>query len=79
MNNANVITVNLKRLMDEQDISAQKLSYDARIPASRVSQILRGRTKNPTIETVSKLAKALDVSIDDLVADHGADDSELSA
>jgi len=77
-NNENALIENLRRLMNEKGISAQKLSYEARIPASRISQLLRGSTRNPTLDTMLGLARALDVTIDDLVTRHGSDNSQLA-
>ncbi len=75
-NNANAIPENLRRLMAERNISAQTLSYEARLPPSRISQLLRGATLNPTLYTLQSLAAALGVKIDDLVTEANSDDSQ---
>ncbi len=75
-NNENAFIENLRRLMAERGLSAQKLSYAAQIPSSRISQLLNGSTRNPTLGTLSALAAGLEVTIDELVADHGSKDSQ---
>jgi len=60
---------NIKKLMDEQEISQFRLSLAAEVPQSRISNILSGRVKNPRVATVSRLAKALGVTVDDLLSD----------
>ena len=43
------------------------LSRKTNIPHDTILQILKGNTKNPGINTVAKIAKALNSSIDELV------------
>ena len=58
---------NIKRLRQEKGISQDKLSKLADIPLNTVVKIELDQSPNPTLETVQKLAKALGVSLDDLV------------
>ena len=65
----NVISCNLKALIKLHGINARKLALSSGVPAARLSDILTGKTKDPRLATVRKLAGALDVSIDDLISD----------
>lgn len=58
---------NIKRLRQEKGISQDKLSKLADISLNTVVKIELDQNPNPTLETIQKLAKALDVSLDDLV------------
>lgn len=69
MLNENVMPSNLKRLISDRRTNANRLAIAAGVPAPRLSDILNGKTTNPSIRTVLKLAVALNVSIDELVAE----------
>lgn len=58
---------NIKELRNKKGWSQEKLSREADISYQTLIKIERGGIKNPKIETMIKLAKALDVSIDELV------------
>ncbi|HPH52414.1 MAG: helix-turn-helix transcriptional regulator [Patescibacteria group bacterium] len=58
---------NIKRLRQEKGISQDKLSKLADISLNTVVKMELNQSPNPTLETIQKLAKALDVSLDDLV------------
>jgi transcriptional regulator with XRE-family HTH domain len=58
---------NIKRLRQEKGISQDKLSKLADISLNTVVKIELDQNPNPTLETIQKLAKALGVSLDDLV------------
>jgi len=58
---------NIKRLRQEKGISQDKLSKLADISLNTVVKMELDQSPNPTLETIQKLAKALDVSLDDLV------------
>ena len=61
------IAKNIKKYRQKQDISQDKLSKLADIAYNVIIKIESGATPNPTIETMSKIAKGLGVSIDKLV------------
>ena len=48
-------------------LSQDKLSKKADITYNTLIKIESGANKNPTIETMSRIAKALDVKVDDLI------------
>jgi len=58
---------NIKRLRKEKAISQDKLSKLADISLNTVVKLELDQSPNPTLETIKKLAKAFDVSIDELV------------
>lgn len=53
--------------MNLKHISIYRLSKETGISDSLLGKILSGKVKNPRIDTVKRIAKALDVSIDDVV------------
>lgn len=60
-------TEKLKEIMNLKHISIYQLSKETGISDSLLGKILSGKVKNPRIDTVKRIAKALDVSIDDVV------------
>jgi transcriptional regulator with XRE-family HTH domain len=58
---------NIKRLRQGKGIPQDKLSKLADISLNTVVKIELGQSPNPTLETIQKIAKALGVSLDDLV------------
>jgi transcriptional regulator with XRE-family HTH domain len=61
-----VISSNLKREITARGLNANKLAIASGVPASRLGDILLGKTKDPRLNTVIKLAAALEISLDDL-------------
>ena len=61
-----IIARKIKKYRHELGISQDKLSKLADITFHTIAKIESGSTPNPGIETVMKIAKALDVSLDDL-------------
>ena len=58
---------NIKRLRQAKGISQDKLSKLADLSLQTVVKMELDDKPNPTIETVQKIAKALDISLDDLI------------
>ena len=58
---------NLKKLRQQKGWSQEKLAREAGISYQTLIKIERGYIKNPKMETLIKLAKALHVSINKLV------------
>ena len=58
---------NIKRLRRAKGISQDKLSKLADVSLQTIVKMELDDKPNPTIETVQKIAKALDISIDDLM------------
>ena len=58
---------NLAKMRKEKGWSQEKLAQEASISYNTLIKIERGGIKNPKIETVIKLSKALRVKIDYLI------------
>lgn len=58
---------NVRRLRKKKGLSQEKLARRADISLNALSKIESGFVKKPSIQTVVKLARALEVSIDVLV------------
>lgn len=66
-NNNSKIADNIKKYRNKLGISQDKLSKLADVTYNTIIKIESGANINPTIETLSKIAKALDVGVDDLI------------
>ncbi len=58
---------NLKKLREKEVYSLENVSRLADISLNTVVKVEIDQSPNPTLETIQKLAKALDISIDDIV------------
>ncbi|MDD5773240.1 MAG: helix-turn-helix transcriptional regulator [bacterium] len=58
---------NLTKIRKEKGWSQEKLAVESGISYNTIIKIERGGIKNPRIDTVIKIAKALGISIDELV------------
>ncbi len=58
---------NIKRLRQDKGLSQDKLSKLADLSLNTVVKIELDESPNPTIETIQRIAKSLDVSVDDLL------------
>ena len=58
---------NIKKFRQEKKLSQDKLSKLADLSLNTVVKIELDESPNPTIETIQKIAKALTVSVDDLL------------
>ncbi len=66
-NPKSVIGKNLKRIRQKKGISQDRLSKLADLSLNTVVTIESGANPNPTIDTLSKIANALGVGVDDLI------------
>ena len=58
---------NIKKFRQDKELSQDKLSKLADLSLNTIVKIELDESPNPTIETIQKIAKALDVSVDDLL------------
>ncbi len=58
---------NIRRLRVAAGITQEMLAVDAKLEAAHVSRIERG-LGNPTLDVLSRIAKALDVEVEALIA-----------
>lgn len=61
------IANNLQKLRAEKGYSLEKVARLADLSLSTVVKIEDGTNQNPTIDTLSKIAKAFEVKVDDLL------------
>jgi len=57
----------IKQLREKKGLSQEKLARLANVSNNTMVNIESGKQTNPTIETVSKIAKALGVEIEELL------------
>ena len=58
---------NVKRLREAKGLSQERLARLADVANNTLIKMETGENKNPTLETLKKVAKALGVSVDDLI------------
>ncbi len=61
------IAKNIKKYRDKLGVSQDKLSKLAGVTLHTLTKIETGATPDPRIETLKKIAKGLNVSVDDLI------------
>jgi len=61
------IADNVRKARKKAGLSQDKLAREADVAYNTVVKIESGENKNPTIETLRSIAKALDVSVDELI------------
>jgi transcriptional regulator with XRE-family HTH domain len=64
---SNKIAGNLKKLRDKNGYSLERVARLADLSLNTIVKIENGVNQNPTIETLTKIAKALGVGVDDLI------------
>ena len=67
MSNNQNLSKNIKRLREAKGLSQEKLARLADVANNTLIKMETGENKNPTLETLKKVAKALEVSVDDLI------------
>ena len=58
---------NFKKLRAQKGYSLERVARLADLSLNTVVRLESGTNKNPTIETLTKIANALEVSVDDLL------------
>jgi len=66
-NQGSKIAKNLKKIRQDKGISQDRLSKLADLSLNTVVTVESGVNPNPTIETLTRIAKALNVGVDDLL------------
>ncbi len=61
------ISKNIRKLREQKGISQDRLSKLADISLNTIAKLELDETQNPTIETLQKIAKALDAKVEDLI------------
>ena len=58
---------NIMKLRKQKDLSQEKLARLSDVANNTIIKMESGENDNPTLETLRKVAKALDVSVDELI------------
>ena len=61
------IAKNLRKLREAKKLSQERLARLANVANNTIVKIEAGKNKNPTLTTLKKIAKALEVSVDELI------------
>jgi len=62
-----MLSTNIKKLRKKHNLSQEQLAQKAGITYSTLIKIESGLNKNPTLETLTKIASTFQVKIDELV------------
>lgn len=62
-----MLNENLKKIRNEKNLGKRELQRLSGVSHTIIMNIESGKSKNPTIIPIMKLAKALDVTIDELI------------
>jgi len=63
----NKIAENLRKLRGKKGYSLEKIARLADLSLNTIVKVENGVNQNPTIDTLTKIAKALEVGVDDLI------------
>ena len=61
------LSKNLKKLREKKGLSQDRLAKLADVANNTIIKIEQGENQNPTLDTLKKIAKALEVSVDELI------------
>lgn len=61
------IQTTLRKLREEKGLSQEKLARLSDVANNTIIKIESGKNQNPTLDTLKKISKALEVSVDDLI------------
>ena len=64
---SNNVSSNLRKLRGKKGYSLEKIARLADLSLNTIVKVENGVNQNPTIETLTKIAKALEVGVDDLI------------
>lgn len=59
---------NLKKIREQKGLSQDRLAKLADVANNTVIKIEQGENINPTLDTLKKIAKALEVKVDELIS-----------
>lgn len=67
MTYSEIIVFRLKKLCEQKGISINKLATLSGMTQSTLDNIMKGKTKNPKLKTLHKLAMGLDMTVSELL------------
>ena len=62
-----MLAQNIKKLRKKHNLSQEELARKAEVTYSTLIKIESGANKNPTLETIQKIADAFGIGLDELV------------
>lgn len=62
-----MLAKNISRIAKEKNITMYRIAKDSNLSISYVWEICKGKRKNPTITVISKIAKVLNTTVDELI------------
>lgn len=65
--NKNILWINIKKLRNKLDLTQEQLSRKADVSYTSLTKIETWVIKDPSVYTVAKIAKTLDVTIENLL------------
>jgi len=76
-----VIRDELRRRMEANEFNQKSLARAAQLNETAVRDILKGRSKNPRVDTLQAIAKVLGCTVNDLIGETGlrVENAELKA
>lgn len=69
-----IVAANIETAMKRRNMDAAKLARAAGLNPTGIYDILSGKSRSPRLDTIGKIAKALNVRISDLFDDMSADE-----
>ncbi len=67
MSKEHPLSKNLKKMRIKKGLSQDRLAKLADVANNTIIKMEQGENINPTLDTLKKIAKALDVSVDELI------------
>lgn len=69
-----IVAANIQAIMAERGTNSAELARDARLNSTGVYDIISGKSRNPRLDTIGKIANALRVPVAALFEERGAQD-----
>lgn len=63
-----MISQNISRIAKEKNITMYRIAKDGNLSMSYVWEICKGKRENPSITVISKIAKVLGTTVDELIS-----------
>ena len=63
---SSIVGKSIRKLRQQKGLSQDRLSKEADLALNTIVKIETGESPNPTVETLEKIAKALDIQVGDL-------------
>ncbi len=61
-----IVSNNVRKIRKKKGMSQDRLSKEANLALNTIVKIETGESPNPTVETLEKIAKALNIQVGDL-------------